>query len=118
MSKWYSFEELKRARTPMPLDSETGLPDNHVITVSERTIRIDGRKLVQNNVSTDTYTLDLDAEWDDITPVVIFSNSEGDYKVAYENGPTKIPAAVMAVIGAVDVSVFGLDSTGAVRVVT
>ena len=118
MSKWYKASELERLRTLTPRDGVNGLPDNHIITVSERTIRIDERELVQNNVSTDTYTLELDAEWDGITPVVIFSNSEGDYKVAYENGPTKIPAAVMAVVGAVDVSVFGLDSTGAVRVVT
>ena len=118
MSKWYKASELERLKTLTARDGVNGLPDNHVITVSERTIRIDERELVQNNVSTDTYTLELDAEWDDITPVVIFSNSEGDYKVAYENAPTKIPAAVMAVVGAVDVSVFGLDSTGAVRVVT
>ena len=118
MSKWYKASELGRARTPMVMSSEMGLPDNHVITVTERVISIDNTELIQNNVATDTFTLVLDAEWDDITPVVIFSNSEGDYKVAYENGPTKIPAAVMAVVGAVDVSVFGLDSTGAVRVVT
>ena len=118
MSKWYKASELERLNTPMPMDGVNGLPDNHVITVSERTIEIDESELVQNNVSTDTFTLELDAEWDDITPVVIFSNSKGDYKVAYENGPTKIPAAAMAVIGSVDVSVFGLDSTGAVRVVT
>lgn len=118
MSKWYKASELERLNTPMPMDGVNGLPDNHVITVSERTIEIDESELVQNNVSTDTFTLELDAEWDDITPVVIFSNSKGDYKVAYENGPTKIPAAAMAVIGSVDVSVFGLDSTGEVRVVT
>ena len=118
MSKWYKASELERLNTPMPMDGVNGLPDNHVITVSERTIEIDESELVQNNVSTDTFTLELDAEWDDITPVVIFSNSKGDYKVAYENGPTKIPAAAMAAIGSVDVSVFGLDSTGEVRVVT
>lgn len=118
MSKWYKASELERLKTLTARDGVNGLPDNHVITVSERVIEIDERELVQNNVSTDTYTLVLDAEWDDITPIVIFSNSEGDYKVAYENGPTKIPAAVMAVVGAVDVSVFGLDSTGEVRVVT
>lgn len=118
MSKWYKASELERLNTPMPMDGVNGLPDNHVITVSERVIEIDESELVQNNVSTDTFTLELDAEWDDITPVVIFSNSQGDYKVAYENGPTKIPAAAMAVIGSVDVSVFGLDSTGEVRVVT
>ena len=55
---------------------------------------------------------------DGVNGLPIFSNSQGDYKVAYENSPTKIPAAAMAVIGSVDVSVFGLDSTGEVRVVT
>lgn len=119
MSKWNKVSDMKRlSRMVMPLDAIEGLPDNHIISVTERTIEIDESELVQNNVSTDTYTLELDAEWDDITPVVIFSNSQGDYQVAYENGPTKIPAAVMAVVGSVDVSVFGLDSTGAVRVVT
>lgn len=72
MSNWYKASELERLRTLTPRDGVTGLPDNHVITVSERTIKIDERELVQNNVSTDTYTLELDAEWDDITPVVIF----------------------------------------------
>ena len=118
MSKWYKASEIERLNAPTPRDGVNGLPDNHVITVSERVIEIDESELVQNNVSTDTFTLELDAEWDDITPVVIFSNSQGDYQVAYENGPTKIPAAAMAVIGPVDVSVFGLDSTGEVRVVT
>ena len=88
MSKWYKASEIERLNAPMPMDGVNGLPDNHVITVSERTIEIDEPELVQNNVSTDTFTLELDAEWDDITPVVIFSNSKGDYKVAYENGPT------------------------------
>lgn len=122
MSKWYKASEIERLKnkTPRdgPRDGVNGLPDNHVIMVSERTIEIDMPELVQNNVSTDTYTLELDAEWNDITPIVIFSNSKGDYQVAYENAPTKIPAAAMAVIGSVDVSVFGLDSTGKVRVVT
>lgn len=118
MSKWYKASELERLNTPMPMDGVNGLPDNHVITVSERVIEVDEPELVQNNVSTDTFTLVLDAEWDDVIPSVIFSNSQGDYKVTYENGPTKIPAAVMAVVGSVDVSVFGLDSTGEVRVVT
>lgn len=119
MSKWNKVSDMKRlSRMVMPLDAIEGLPDNHVISVTERTIEIDESELVQNNVSTDTYTLELDAEWDGITPIAIFSNSQGDYQVAYENGPTKIPAAVMAVVGSVDVSVFGLDSTGAVRVVT
>lgn len=118
MSKWYKASEIERLKNLTPRDGVTGLPDNHVITVSERVISVDNTELVQNNIATDTFTLVLDAEWDGITPVVIFTNNLGNYQVAYENAPTKIPAAAMAGIGAVEVSVFGLDSTGAVRVVT
>lgn len=118
MSKWYKASEIERLKNLTPRDGVTGLPDNHVITVSERVISVDNTELVQNNIATDTFTLVLDAEWDGITPVVIFTNDRGNYQVAYENAPTKIPAAAMAGIGSVEVSVFGLDSTGAVRVVT
>ena len=118
MSKWYKASEIERLKNLTPRDGVTGLPDNHVITVSERVISVDNTNLVQNNIATDTFTLVLDAEWDGITPVVIFTNDLGDYQVPYENAPTKIPAAAMAGIGSVEVSVFGLDSTGAVRVVT
>lgn len=118
MSKWYKASEIERLKNLTPRDGVTGLPDNHVITVSERVISVDNTELVQNNIATDTFTLVLDAEWDGITPVVIFTNDQGNYQVAYENAPTKIPAAAMAGIGAVEVSVFRLDSTGAVRVVT
>ena len=118
MSKWYKASEIERLKNLTSRDGVSGLPDNHVITVSERVISVDNTELVQNNIATDTFTLVLDAEWDGITPVVIFTNDQGNYQVAYENAPTKIPAAAMAGIGAVEVSVFGLDSTGAVRVVT
>lgn len=99
MSKWYKASEIERLKNLTPRDGVTGLPDNHVITVSERVISVDNTELVQNNIATDTFTLILDAEWDGITPVVIFTNDQGDYQVAYENAPTKIPAAAMAGLG-------------------
>lgn len=119
MSKWYSFEELKRARTPMPLDSVTGLPDNHVITVVERVISVDDPELIQNNVRTDTFTLNLDAEYDDLNIVVIFTKPNNiNVKVAYNGTPTHIPGSAMEVVGSLACSVVGIDADGEVRAVT
>ena len=119
MSKWYSFEELKRARTPMPLDSETGLPDNHVITVVERVISVDDSELIQNNVRTDTFTLNLDAEYDDLNVVVIFTKPNNiNVKVAYNGTPTHIPGSAMELVGSLACSVVGIDADGEVRAVT
>ena len=119
MSKWYSFEELKRARTPMPLDSEAGLPDNHVITVVERVISVDDSELIQNNVRTDTFTLNLDAEYDDLNVVVIFTKpNDINVKVAYNGTPTHIPGSAMELVGSLACSVVGIDADGEVRAVT
>ena len=119
MSKWYSFEELKRARTPMPLDSVTGLPDNHVITVVERVISVDDSELIQNNVRTDTFTLNLDAEYDDLNVVVIFTKpNDINVKVAYNGTPTHIPGSAMELVGSLACSVVGIDADGEVRAVT
>ena len=119
MSKWYSFEELKRARTPMLLDSETGLPDNHVITVVEREISVDDSELIQNNVRTDTFTLNLDAEYDDLNVVVIFTKPNNiNVKVAYNGTPTHIPGSAMELVGSLACSVVGIDADGEVRAVT
>lgn len=118
MSNWYKASDLERARTPMVMSSEMGLPDNHVITVTERVISIDNTELIQNNIATDTFTLVLDAEWDDITPIAIFSNDTGDYSVMYEGSATKIPAKAMERVGDIQVSVYGVNDEGDVRVVT
>lgn len=100
------------------IDDDDKLPYNHVISVVDREISIDVPELVQNNVATDTYTLDLDGEWDGISPVVIFGPCESAIEVAYTNGPTTIPADVTKAYGPVDVSVVGYDRTGTVRIVT
>jgi hypothetical protein len=66
MTEWASFSSL------MGRSSEEGLPDNHVVTVTERSLSVDIPELIQNNIKTDTVTLELDAEWDGISPVIIF----------------------------------------------
>lgn len=110
MDEWFRAGDI-------PTGDTDGLPDNHVITIRDRRIYIENATLVQNNVATDTYTLDLDSEWDGISPVVIFGPCPG-YESLYQNGPTTIPAAAMRTAGPLDVSVMGYDSTGKVRLVT
>lgn len=113
MSKWYTEEEIAL------LSSEAGLPDNHVITVVEREISVDDPELIQNNVRTDTFTLNLDAEYDDLNVVVIFTKPNGvNTKVAYNGTPTHIPGLAMELVGDLACSVVGIDDAGEVRAVT
>lgn len=98
--------------------SEDGLPDNHVVTIRERRITVDFPTLIQNNVKTDTISLDLDAEWEGITPVIIFGSEDNPISVLYEGSPAIIPSAVMKDVGFVDLSVMGYDESGTVRLVT
>ena len=113
MSKWYTEKEIAL------LSSEAGLPDNHVITVVEREISVDDPELIQNNVRTDTFTLNLDAEYDDLNVVVIFTKPDDiNVKVAYNGTPTHIPGSAMELVGSLACSVVGIDADGEVRAVT
>ena len=110
---------IKSANSTSTLSSEEGLPDNHVITIRERELTVDFPELIQNNIKTDTVTLDLDAEWDGIQPVIIFGpNASGTIAVEYTGEPVHIPGAVMQYVGGLDCSVMGLDDSGEVRLVT
>lgn len=112
MTEWASFSSL------MGRSSEEGLPDNHVVTVTERSLSVDIPELIQNNIKTDTVTLELDAEWEGISPVIIFECADADYQVQYEGAATHIPQAVMKSTGSVGLSVCGYDDTGEIRLVT
>ena len=110
---------VKSANSISTFSSEEGLPDNHVITIRERELTVDFPELIQNNIKTDTVTLDLDAEWDGIQPVIIFGpNADGTIAVEYTGEPVHIPGAVMQYVGGLDCSVMGLDDSGEVRLVT
>ena len=112
MTEWASFSSL------LGRSSEEGIPDNHVVTIVERSLSVDIPELIQNNIKTDTVTLELDAEWDGISPVIIFECSDADYQVQYEGSPAHIPQAVMKSTGSVGLSVCGYDDTGEIRLVT
>lgn len=115
---------VPKKNTPMRaavLADENEVPDNHVLTVRDRVLSTDLRRIVQNNVKTDTVTLDLDGEWDDCTVYVTFNDGtarSGPWSLEWEGRPLTIPSAIGAVVGPVAVSVVGYGSDGELRLVT
>ena len=102
----------------MPLSQFGGLPENHVVTVIERRLEVDNPILIQKNIQTDTVELDLDAEWEGITPVIVFG-SEGDTtEVLYNGEPVHIPASVMQDVETVELTVVGYNADYTQRLVT
>lgn len=103
------------------LADQNEIPDNHALTVRDRVLSTDLERIVQNNVKTDTVTLDLDGEWDDCTVYVTFGDEtarSGPWSLEWEGQPLTIPSAIGAVVGPVAVSVVGYGSDGELRLVT
>ena len=117
---------VPKKNTPMlmraaVLADQNEIPDNHVLTVRDRVLSTDLQRIVQNNVKTDTVTLDLDGEWDDCTVYVTFNDEtaqSGPWSLEWEGQPLTIPSAIGAVVGPVAVSVVGYGSDGELRLVT
>ena len=103
------------------LESSEGLqaiPENHNITVSDRSISVDNSRLVQHNVNTDTMTLTLDGEWDGMNVVINLGEGEEAISLRWTGKPTVIPPQVAKEVGTIPVSVVGLDADGETRLVT
>ena len=115
---------VPKKNTPMRaavLADENEIPDNHALTVRDRVLSVDLERIVQNNVKTDTVTLDLDGEWDDCTVYVTFNDEtarSGPWSLEWKGQPLTIPSAIGAVVGPVAVSVVGYGSDGELRLVT
>lgn len=115
---------VPKKSTPMRaavLADENEIPDNHALTVRDRVLSTDLERIVQNNVKTDTVTLDLDGEWDDCTVYVTFNDEtarSGPWSLEWKGRPLTIPSAIGAVVGPVAVSVVGYGSDGELRLVT
>lgn len=117
---------VPKKNTPMlmradVLADENEIPDNHALTVRDRVLSTDLERIVQNNVKTDTVTLDLDGEWDDCTVYVTFNDEtakSGPWSLEWKGQPLTIPSAIGAVVGPVAVSVVGYGSDGELRLVT
>ena len=103
------------------LADQNEIPDNHALTVRDRVLSTDLERIVQNNVKTDTVTLDLDGEWDDCTVYVTFNDEaarSGPWSLEWKGQPLTIPPAIGAVVGPVAVSVVGYGPDGELRLVT
>lgn len=115
---------VPKKNTPMRaavLADQNEIPDNHALTVRDRVLSTDLERIVQNNVKTDTVTLDLDGEWDDCTVYVTFNDEtarSGPRSLEWKGQPLTIPSAIGASVGPVAVSVVGYGSDGELRLVT
>lgn len=59
-----SFVKASGGITPNIADPGEEFPFLHTITVVDRVVSVDKPELVQNNIKTETVTLNLDSEWE------------------------------------------------------
>ena len=118
LSAMKSVRPMNAAQTIVLNEDE--IPDNHVITVNDRRISVPAaqKTVIQNNVKTDTFTLELDGEWTGISPVVYMTKDGATYEFLYSGQPVTMPSVLSETVGTIDVSVVGYSSDGETRLVT
>lgn len=112
------FKPVNQAITPMSADPGEEFPFLHTITVVDRVVSVDKPELVQNNIKTETVTLNLDSEWDGLSCIINIGNSDTPTSLIWSGQPVTIPAELMTEIGTLNVSVVGYGDDGALRAVT
>lgn len=112
-----SFVKASGVITPNSADPGEEFPFLHTITVVDRVVSVDKPELVQNNIKTETVTLNLDSEWEGLSTVINIGN-EKPVSVIWSGEPVVIPAELMATVGSLDVSVVGYGDDGGIRAVT
>lgn len=110
---------VKASGNIMPNSADPGeeFPFLHTITVVDRVVSVDKPELVQNNIRTETVTLNLDSEWEGLSTVINIGN-EWPVSVIWSGEPVVIPAELMTNVGSLDVSVVGYGDDGGIRAVT
>lgn len=110
---------VKASGNIMPNSADPGeeFPFLHTITVVDRVVSVDKPELVQNNIKTETVTLNLDSEWEGLSTVINIGN-EKPVSVIWSGEPVVIPAELMTTVGSLDVSVVGYGDDGGIRAVT
>lgn len=110
---------VKATDNMMPNSADPGeeFPFLHTITVVDRVLSVDKPELVQNNIRTETVTLNLDSEWNGLSTVINIGN-EKPVSVIWSGEPVVIPAELMTTVGSLDVSVVGYGNDGGIRAVT
>lgn len=106
-----SFVKASGGITPNSADPGEEFPFLHTITVVDRVVSVDKPELVQNNIKTETVTLNLDSEWEGLSTVINIGN-EKPVSVIWSGEPVVIPAELMTTVGSLDVSVVGYGDDG------
>lgn len=112
-----SFVKASGGITPNSADPGEEFPFLHTISVVDRVVSVDKAELVQNNIKTETVTLNLDSEWEGLSTVINIGN-ERPVSVIWSGEPVVIPAELMTTVGSLDVSVVGYGDDGGIRAVT
>lgn len=112
-----SFVKASAASRPNSADPGEEFPFLHTISVVDRVVSVDKPELVQNNIKTETVTLNLDSEWEGLSTVINIGN-EKPVSVIWSGEPVVIPAELMTTVGSLDVSVVGYGDDGGIRAVT
>ena len=112
------FKPVNQPITPASADPGEEFPFLHTITVVDRVVSVDNPELVQNNIRTETVTLNLDSEWDGLSCIINIGSGKTPTSLIWSGQPVIIPAELMTDIGTLNVSVVGYGDDGAVRAVT
>lgn len=112
-----SFAKASGGITPNSADPGEEFPFLHTITVVDRVVSVDKAELIQNNIKTETVTLNLDSEWEGLSTVINIGN-EKPVPVIWSGKPVVIPAELMTTVGSLDVSVVGYGDDRGIRAVT
>lgn len=112
-----SFVKASGNITPNSADPGEEFPFLHTITVVDRVVSVDKPELVQNNIRTETVTLNLDSEWEGLSTVINIGNKK-PVSVIWSGEPVVIPAELMTTVGSLDVSVVGYGDDGGIRAIT
>ena len=114
------MSDFKPVKPGIPEDDDPNeeFPFLHTITVVDRAVSVDRPELVQNNIRTESVTLNLDSEWDGLSCLINIGSDDNPVSLVWSGHPVTIPAELMTDIGTLDVSVVGYGEDGTVRAVT
>ena len=113
-----SFVKASGNITPNSADPGEEFPFLHTITVVDRVVSVDKPELVQNNIKTETVTLNLDSEWEGLSCIINIGSGETPTSLIWRGQPVIIPAELMTNTGTLNVSVVGYGDDGTLRTVT
>ena len=118
MSAFVKVNQIAQTVESLSADPGEEFPFLHTITVVDRVVSVDKPELVQNNIRTETVTLNLDSEWDGLSCIINIGSGKTPTSLIWSGKPVIIPAELMTDIGTLNVSVVGYGDNGTVRAVT